>query len=144
MYQKVEKDSASGGEAVDSARLRTMLDAVNDAACLRLTPDDLLGLTAISRLAKSLPYGHANPADITILKTTSSYDVDDEKTIGMSADGVELMMRTPGSDAVNRKFGACLQQAQKVVNTIFVLNFRRLLASLPKETSELCLMDGDI
>ena len=41
----------------------------------------------------------------------------------MSADGVELMMRTPGTDAVNRKFGACLQQAQKVVSTILVIDF---------------------
>ena len=124
LYQKGEKESSSSGEAVDSARLRTMLDAVNDAACLRLTPDYLLSLPVISRLAKSLPFGHANPADITILKTTSSYDVEDEKTLGMSADGVELMMRTPGTDTMNRKFGACLQQAQKVVNTIFVINFQ--------------------
>ena len=42
LYQRVEKDAASSGEAVDSARLRQMLDAVNDAACLLLTPDDLL------------------------------------------------------------------------------------------------------
>ena len=31
LYQRVEKDAASSGEAVDSARLRQMLDAVNDA-----------------------------------------------------------------------------------------------------------------
>ena len=42
LYQRVEKDAAGSGEAVDSARLRQMLDAVNDAACLLLTPDDLL------------------------------------------------------------------------------------------------------
>ena len=58
--------------------------------------------------------------------------MEDEKTIGMSADGVELMMRTPGTDAVNRKFGACLQQAQKVVNTIFVINFNPALFDLPE------------
>ena len=94
------------------------------ASASLLTPEDPLSFPVISRLARSLPFGHANLPDITILKTASTYELEVEKTIGMSSDRTELMMKTPVADAVNRKFGACLRQAQRVVSTMLVINFK--------------------